>query len=301
LSFVARTPSAPPGRAPFSALLLLAAGFLFPAGPALAARTPSPCGPEPVHHRLARGETLYRVSVKYGVAVDEIVSANRIRNPKKVAAGTLLLVPCASGGGGTRGEVLRASLPIADADFVEAVEPDPGTDLDEIAAASEREAALPGAPELMEGPGGPASLTWPISPVLSSPFGPRHGRQHAGVDLRAPEGTPVHTAGAGVVADVRKHSRGYGTVVTVNHAGGLLSLYAHLEHADVEPGQQLAPGDLIGRVGQTGNATAPHLHFEIRREGRAENPLPWLPAINGGGGSEPDLPARAGAEDVAAH
>jgi murein DD-endopeptidase MepM/ murein hydrolase activator NlpD len=115
---------------------------------------------------------------------------------------------------------------------------------------------------------------------LSSPFGPRDGVLHAGVDLAAATGTPIHAAAAGTVtaagctspfcdrpgqvdADGRPATPGCGWAVTITHAGGVASRYCHATRLAVHTGQTVAAGQVIGWVGATGNATGPHLHFEI--------------------------------------
>ncbi len=110
-------------------------------------------------------------------------------------------------------------------------------------------------------------------------------RYHTGIDYSAGSGTPVRAPRAGVVttAGGGKASGWAGTYVTIRHSDGTSSLYAHLSSADVSDGQQVNAGDVIGRVGQTGRAFGPHLHFEIYPAGvepgdvyQAVNPNPWL-------------------------
>ena len=97
------------------------------------------------------------------------------------------------------------------------------------------------------------------------------GHFHSGIDLAAPLGTPVRAALGGRVHVVRTIG-GYGLRVELTHAGGMLTLYAHLSGVDVADGDTVAAGDVIGRVGSSGNSTGPHLHFEVRRAGVTEDP-----------------------------
>ena len=97
------------------------------------------------------------------------------------------------------------------------------------------------------------------------------GHFHSGIDLAAPLGTPVHAALGGLVHVVRTIG-GYGLRVELTHAGGMVTLYAHLSRVDVGDGDAVAAGDEIGAVGSSGNSTGPHLHFEVRRAGVAEDP-----------------------------
>ncbi|HXA28813.1 MAG TPA: M23 family metallopeptidase [Candidatus Angelobacter sp.] len=97
------------------------------------------------------------------------------------------------------------------------------------------------------------------------------GHMHTGIDLGAPLGTPVHAALDGV-ARVVTSATGYGLHVVLDSGDGLTTLYAHLDSATVHDGDEVAAGDVIGQVGSTGNSTGPHLHFEVRRDGIAEDP-----------------------------
>lgn len=94
---------------------------------------------------------------------------------------------------------------------------------------------------------------------------------HSGVDLAAPRGTPVYAALPGVV-QVIVSATGYGLHVIIDHGGGLSTLYGHLDTVLVASGEYVAAGQQIGAVGSTGNSTGPHLHFEVRRDGIAEDP-----------------------------
>lgn len=110
---------------------------------------------------------------------------------------------------------------------------------------------------------------------VSSPFGPRNGRMHNGIDFAAATGTPVYATADGRVSFAGTQ-RGYGKVIFVDHAQGYQSCYAHLSRTEVREGQWVRRGQQIGRVGATGNATGPHLHYEIRRRQMAVNPNPYL-------------------------
>jgi|GEM_PF-3188045 len=117
----------------------------------------------------------------------------------------------------------------------------------------------------------------PVPGVESSGFGwrrdPFHHRDkfHKGTDFRADRGTPVYSAGAGVVAFTGRQT-GYGNIIYVDHGGGVVTRYAHLSRIEIKTGAAVPAAKLIGRVGATGRATGPHLHFEIRLEGRAVDP-----------------------------
>jgi hypothetical protein len=126
-------------------------------------------------------------------------------------------------------------------------------------------------------PAVPLRLAWPLTaPVLGDPFGPRGERWHSGIDLPAPLGTPVYSARSGEV--VWAGWRGaYGFLVTVAHGHGERSMYAHLSRMDVRVGVWIGQGVRVGLVGATGDATGPHLHFEVRVRGAAIDPVRALP------------------------
>ena len=121
-------------------------------------------------------------------------------------------------------------------------------------------------------------LRWPVQGKVTSRFGPRgFFHLHRGVDIKAPKGTPVHAAAAGTVAFSGRQSS-YGRVIKIDHPNGLRTVYAHNSSNFVRAGQHVNAGTVIGAVGQTGRATTNHLHFEVRRQGVARDPLPLLRA-----------------------
>ena len=103
------------------------------------------------------------------------------------------------------------------------------------------------------------------------------GAIHTGVDLSAPEGTPVHAAADGIVVSA-EWSGGYGRLVRIDHGDGLQTYYGHLSQFEVVAGQEIRRGDLIGLSGGTGRSTGPHLHYEVRMDGTPVNPYPFLAA-----------------------
>jgi murein DD-endopeptidase MepM/ murein hydrolase activator NlpD len=104
------------------------------------------------------------------------------------------------------------------------------------------------------------------------------GHFHGGLDLAAPAGTPVRAAAAGA-ARVAENPSGYGLHVVIDHGAGVATLYAHLQWTPLHGGQTVGAGEELGQVGSTGLSTGPHLHFEVRRNGRPVDPTPYLPAI----------------------
>lgn len=110
---------------------------------------------------------------------------------------------------------------------------------------------------------------------LTSSYGPRWGRLHAGIDLAAGTGSPIRAAADGTVVSAGDEG-GYGRCVRIQHADGSTTVYAHLSALEVSGGQQVAAGEQIGREGNTGHSTGPHLHFEVRFGDNPVNPAAWL-------------------------
>lgn len=125
-----------------------------------------------------------------------------------------------------------------------------------------------------------SGLIWPLPGKISSGFGKRGRNFHWGIDIPAPSGTPIRAAGDGLVlisTDGMRGFSGYGRMVIIEHGGGLSTLYAHNSRNDVKPGICVRAGEVIAKVGATGNASGSHLHFEVRNSGKPVNPLNYLP------------------------
>ena len=116
----------------------------------------------------------------------------------------------------------------------------------------------------------------PVQARLNSAYGRRRGGMHYGVDLGAPKGTPVRAARAGRVSYVGSGYRGYGKLVIIDHSDGYQTFYAHNSRLIARKGKKVTAGQIIAYVGATGNASSPHLHFEIRKNGRHQNPALYL-------------------------
>jgi murein DD-endopeptidase MepM/ murein hydrolase activator NlpD len=126
-------------------------------------------------------------------------------------------------------------------------------------------------------PACPIALAWPVEAPLGNGFGPRGNHFHAGIDLLAKAGTTVRAAAPGRVAYAGRIDGGWGKLVVVAHARRVRTMYAHLSTVTVDVGERVATGAQVGVVGSTGNATGPHLHFEVRLHGAAVDPSTALP------------------------
>lgn len=122
----------------------------------------------------------------------------------------------------------------------------------------------------------PISLAPPLGGRITEGFGPRGNRFHSGVDYPAAKGTRVGAAAAGRVSYAGWAAGGWGYLVTVKHSSGTRTMYAHLSRVSVRVGQWVEPGQRVGRVGASGRASGPHLHFEVRLRGAAVDPLGGL-------------------------
>ncbi len=234
-----------PGRgARLARLAVLLLAVLALAGGGCAHDPPSggPSG-KGVVHVVQPGETVWRISKRYGVSVDAVVRANRIRDVTEVPVGARLWIPNGRPRATTAAGVVPVRFP------------------------------PPARPRTAE----PSlALIWPVQGRLSSRFGRRHGRDHEGVDVAARPGTPVVAAAAGKVIYSGRLGD-YGLVVIVKHVGDVSTVYAHNRRNLVRKGEFVEQGQRIAELGSTGNATGPHLHFEVRRGQRAVDPLRHLP------------------------
>lgn len=206
----------------------------------------SPGGKEVVHV-VRPGENLYRISLYYGVPVDRLIRSNHIDDVHALEVGQRLRVP-----GARRGPPEHILAP-------------------EVASAPRgggREIALRDTGLAFE---------WPLRGRISSYFGSRGSGHHEGIDIPARKGSPIYAAEAGRVIFSDGKLGDYGNVVILKHAGRYATVYAHNRRNLVRKGEFVEKGQAIAQVGETGNATAPHLHFEIRRDRLARDPLLYLP------------------------
>jgi murein DD-endopeptidase MepM/ murein hydrolase activator NlpD len=147
----------------------------------------------------------------------------------------------------------------------------PATASTATSAAVTSSAVAPPAPPAASG----AGLIWPVNGPITSPFGPRWGGFHPGIDIGAATGTPIAAAAAGTVIWCGWQS-GYGNLVVIDHHNGIATAYAHQSRIAVACNQEVGQGQVIGYVGCTGFCTGPHLHFEVRLNGSPVDPLGYL-------------------------
>ncbi len=202
---------------------------------------PPPARPERFY-TVRQGDTAYRIAKRFGISVGRMMAANGLSDPRDLRVGLTLRIP--------------GSYSVAVSG----------------AAAHGRSSAMPyrGIPDAHR-------FAWPVAAgVVSSGFGIRNGTMHDGVDIAAPAGTPVHAAGTGVVIFAgRLH--GYGNTVIIQHDSHYATVYGHDERNFVHEGERVRRGQTIGEIGTTGRTTGANLHFEVRRDNIAHNPLAYLP------------------------
>jgi murein DD-endopeptidase MepM/ murein hydrolase activator NlpD len=203
------------------------------------------CGPAPFRHRVKPGENLYRIGKAYGVDYRELARVNGIDNVDRIEIGQALVVPNAT-----------RELPV-----------------DVITPSRAREDRPPPA----ELPPDRSPFIWPVDGPIVSAFGPRGESQHDGVDIAAATGTPVRAARAGRVL-YSDELRGYGNLLIVDHGEGYATVYAHNRVNAVSTGAAVRQGDVIAEVGETGDSSQPNLHFEVRQDNVARNPIFYLPS-----------------------
>lgn len=241
---------------------------------AKSAKRPKPKG---VTHQVQKGQTLFRIALAYGLKVAALAEANGIKPSVPLRVGQRLFIPGAT--------AVRKSI--------EAYTPLTAEERSSLERSLRERTVEPAAPPPIPPPAPPpapgpptprtrvrtdAEYVWPIQGPVNSPFGPRNGRLHAGIDIGSPHYQEV-AAAADAEVIYAKDTRGpLGMAVILQHGRGVRTVYAHLSVIIAREGDTVRQGQAIGGVGDTGRATGPHLHFEIRRNGEALNPETHLPA-----------------------
>jgi len=244
--------------------------------------------PAPPVHTVVSGDTLGRVAYKYRVKVKDLAVANGIQPDTRLKVGMQLTVPVkvvpAPPGAQPAKPALaqtrppaagapHASAPVAAAPGkLAASEPAANVRMASPAETSPEEASL-------NAPNGTPAFRWPARGRVINNFGARvNGSANDGIDLAVPEGTQVRAADDGVVAYAGNELKGYGNLVLVRHSNGFVTAYANASELLVKRNDQVHKGQVILKSGQTGNATAPQLHFEVRKNSAPVDPMQFLPS-----------------------
>lgn len=206
---------------------------------------------EGIIHSVRLGESVSEIAQRYDANAQDIIEfrANGLQgDPNRLREGSQILVP-----GGRKVEIAPTIAP-------------PRQPAAVVAAA-------PAAPATTTVPN--SAWTWPVRGLLTSPFGPSHP---LGIDVAIPVGTPIVAAAAGTVSFVGGNPCcSYGYHIIIDNGAGYETMYAHLSAFAVKKGDKVAAGQRIGSSGSSGNSTGPHLHFELHRGGRVQDPLQFLP------------------------
>jgi murein DD-endopeptidase MepM/ murein hydrolase activator NlpD len=208
-------------------------------------------------HDVRRGETIYGISRRYGVEMTELVDLNGIAAPYTITPDQRLLLP-------------DRAVAVSDAEASTGV----------FGAGPSRTPAPSALASSALPPRAGGGFDWPVRGRVISAYGPQdNGRYNDGINIAARAGDPVLAAESGVVAYAGSELRGLGNLLLIRHDGGWITAYAHNDVLLVDRGDVVRRGQAIGKVGRSGNATGPQVHFEIRRGAKAVNPLDHLPKL----------------------
>lgn len=271
---------------------LLAMGAAVP----LHAQTRDP-GTE-AEHIVQPGETLGGIAARAGVPRSSIIEANRLQAPYPLRAGQKLVIPrhrthTVKDGETGFGIAMDQGVPWARIAAASGIDPKAPVKAGQrlTIPASARTAPAPianPAPAPSPTPSAPPTaaataaprLVWPVSGKVRRAYAPRKGGSgfHDGIDIIAPGGTAARASAAGEVIFAGEGPKEYGLTVIVHHGGRWTTTYSFLQRVTVKEGDTVRSGERVGLVGQTGLATEPQLHFEVRRNREALDPAKYLPA-----------------------
>jgi murein DD-endopeptidase MepM/ murein hydrolase activator NlpD len=227
-------------------------------------------------HVVAPGETLHSIARLYGKPVMVLAKANNIPPDTMVRVGERITIPDVRSAAAPAPVVPRAETPaaapagptLASAESPHSVR---------LATPAAAPVSPQSAVKTAEPAGGLPSFRWPVRGRIIAGFGPKpNGLQNDGINLAVPEGTPVKAAEDGVVAYAGNELKGYGNLVLVRHSNGFVTAYAHASEILVKRGDEVKRGQVIAKSGQSGNVTAPQLHFEIRKGATPVDPAQYL-------------------------
>jgi murein DD-endopeptidase MepM/ murein hydrolase activator NlpD len=252
------------GVLPLSALFAVACIVSSCAAPTRTTGPPTPAG---VTHVVQPGQNLFRIGLAYGVPVSTLIEVNRLKPSAPLQVGQRLFIPGATA---TRQVETPRQLTT---DERTALERSLQEDLSLPSASPLGEVPSPALPGIRTD----AYFVWPLHGPVTSPFGPRNGRLHAGMDIGSPHYQEVVAAADGEVIYAGNTGRSLGKTVVLQHGQGIRTVYAHLSIIIARERDTVRQGQAIGGVGDTGRATGPHLHFEVRRNGVPVNPAGYLP------------------------
>jgi len=218
-----------------------------------------------VTHVVQQGQTLFRIAQAYDVKMATLLDANRLRSSTPLRVGQRIFVP-----GAKSLKTVEASQPLSKEERSQLE----ATLKDEVVAPPPPPPANNRQPAIRTD----AEFVWPLLGPINSPFGPRWGRFHAGIDIGSPHYQEVVAAADGEVIYANDTKGALGKAVVIQHTHATETVYAHLSVVIARDGDSVRQGQAIGGVGDTGRTTGPHLHFEVRRNNTPVNPEECLPA-----------------------
>lgn len=233
---------------------------------------------------VSPGDSLWSLAERYNVSVEALSGANGLADDAMLVVGDDLSVPgvYADALPSDQGGGAAPSITVESGESLSEIALRHGTSVDELMALNDLESDLLNAGETLRLPPAsaytaPPAMLWPLEGVLTSYFGPRNllgMTYHYGIDIDGNTGDPIIAAMPGRVS-YSGWLGGYGYLVIIE-ADGVEYYYGHASELLVVEGQQVSAGETVARVGSTGRSTGPHLHFEIRIDGQAVDPLPYL-------------------------
>ena len=232
--------------------------------------------PSGTEHDVKPGETIHTVAQRYAVDPYDLARVNGIRPPYTLKAGEKLMIPARRDIAASR---LPAAAPVAPpARDTAAVQPIPLPSAQPPPSAPPAAEAPPAPEPSVDGAiGGAGRLAWPVRGRVISGYGVKEkGLRNDGINIAAPKGAPVRAAEAGTVAYAGNELRGFGNLLLIRHASGLVTAYAHTDQILVKRGDAVKRGQVVARVGNTGGVPSPQLHFEVRQGRRAVDPERYL-------------------------
>ncbi len=225
-------------------------------------------------HIVRKGDTLYSISRAYNVDMNSLARVNEIHVPYTLSVGQALVMPGTLVPISSRGEQreekqakVQEGKDISSAKVV--------STKTKVSSRAKKESkktiSLPKPPKRS------GRFSWPVSGKIISNFGPSGGGRHNdGINIKAPRGTAFKAAENGVVAYAGNELKGFGNLLLIKHSDGFVTAYAHADSLSVKRGEKVKKGDILGKVGSTGNVNTPQLHFEIRKGTKAINPRSYL-------------------------
>jgi lipoprotein NlpD len=226
-----------------------------------------------VYHKVRKGETLWRICYTYQVNMKKVCRANRIKDPGHVVVGQEIFIPGVKSVRRVKPSPKQGTFSTVSGKkkSAPAAKPKKGSESSGRAVASK-----PAPPKTSSSPAR-LSFIWPVKGPVTSWFGPRKGRPHDGIDISAPKGTPIRAAEKGKVIYSDNGISGYGNLIIIQHSGGFHTVYGHNSRNRVDVDERVNKWQVIAEVGNTGRSSGYHLHFEIRKNERAVDPMHYLP------------------------